>query len=75
MVIKIDALGAPEQGMSRAEILDYSSSMLEASLSVTDLFYTPLFVVVLNQYELLLLRQKSVPPLLTETELQAQALN
>ncbi|MEP5567917.1 MAG: hypothetical protein ABJN62_08790 [Halioglobus sp.] len=50
MAVKMDPLGAPELGMSRAEILEYSSSMLEASLSGTELFYTLLFAYVVAMY-------------------------
>ena len=50
VAVEITPLGAPELGMTRAEMLDYSSFLIEMSAGITDTYYTLLFAYVIAMY-------------------------
>ena len=50
MAVDVIPLGAPELGMTRAEILDYANSMLDMYHNSNEMFYTLLFAYVVAMY-------------------------
>jgi uncharacterized membrane protein len=50
MAVDVIPLGAPELGMTRAEILEYANTMREISISMGEMFYTLLFAYVVAMY-------------------------
>lgn len=48
--VQIRPLGAPELGMTRAEMLEYSSGITEMAISIGETFYTLLFAYVVAMF-------------------------
>ena len=50
MAVDVIPLGLPELGMTRAEILEHSNTMLDIYYNSAELFYTLLFAYVVSMY-------------------------